>query len=348
MKQDTEDTINLSAHQDTLNTNVIYKGATGLPDGVLTPGPASSSDYAIPYDSTLMVSDKKRKSLSYFYPFDFYSFLVAYVSSGNDWSKYTNSQYYGNGFYNNPEVNIIKPTYQDVEPGSWATDIVKNSTPKINITGSAAVFGSTNTGIIANLFTYSGNSINDQMYTINNLFMSTLNYANNLGTGDVTYNNQKLYNSFIISNQASSDGKKKIKGALKLNLDSMPIVIQKNSDQVITQLDQTNVNAINWPSWINILNNNNNRFDHKIINVFYNSGNGNDASKASYYVYTSYEDNIGKIYYQMYYFGVNEGVMEQAMNKGVGTGNYNPFYSTQNIQMDPLTRRLYLLGDTNT
>ena len=186
------------------------------------------------------------------------------------------------------------------------------------------------------------------MYTVNNLFMSTLNYASNLGTGDVIYNNQKLYNSFIISNQASSDGKKKMKGALKLNLDSMPIVIQKNSDQVITQLDQTNVNAINWPSWINILNNNNNRFDHKIINVFYNSGNGNDASKASYYVYTSYEDNIGKIYYQMYYFGVNEGVMEQAMNKGVGTGNYTPFYSTQNIQMDPLTRRLYLLGDTNT
>ena len=184
-------------------------------------------------------------------------------------------------------------------------------------------------------------SYNEKLYTINNLFMSTLNYIDNLGNGKVFYNNQQLLNSLIISSQASSNGKKKNKGSLKLNTDSTAIALQKNSDPVITQLDQTNIDAINWPSWINLLNNNNNKYDHKIESVFYSSGNNNESSKATYYVYTSYVNNLNQKSYQMYYFGVDE----TSLNRGVTTSSSTSFYTTNNLAMDSLSRRLYLIGN---
>ena len=130
-----------------------------------------------------------------------------------------------------------------------------------------------------------------------------------------------------------------------MNVDSTGIVIQKNNDPVITQLDQTNINAIDWPSWINLLNNNNNKYDHKIESVFYSSGNNNELSKATYYVYTSYVNNLNQKSYQMYYFGVNETIQDQALNRGVATGPATNFYTSQNLAMDSLTRRLYLIGN---
>ena len=216
--------------------------------------------------------------------------------------------------------------------------------PNTCLTTYCFAIGSVNTGNFANVHEFignsSGNNITTKMYTINNLFMSTLNYANNLGTGKVIYNNQTLFNSFIISNQASGDGKKKTKGSLKLNLDSMSIVID-NNQKIIKTLDQTNIDAINWPSWINLLNSNSNKYDHKILNVIYNPSSNNYSSKATYYVFTSYADNIGDTNYQMYYFGA----VEKSLEKGVTTDNtYPELYQTFNVKMDPLTRRFYLFA----
>ena len=181
-----------------------------------------------------------------------------------------------------------------------------------------------------------------KMYTINNLFMSSLSHITNSQNQDLIYNNKRLLDSFIISNSASSDGKKKRKGSLNFNLDSMSIVVQKPGEEIITTLDTVNIDAINWPSWIEILKNNNILQSHKIEKVFYNSGDNNDYSKATYYVYTSYTNNLGIENYQMYYFTVEE---KESLQKGITTGKNTDFYKNNNIEMDPFTRRLYLFAN---
>ena len=342
-------TLTRSADQNNYDTNAIFSdltNATGGTHNLFLVGLENGSA-VFPNTNTFTDDFSDDRNLSYFYPSSpfgcfqiIYLLCVLYDPYGtNDIFK----SMFGNGFFGNSKENAINPpTYLETV---FVRDLRKPVDTSIQISRYSLVLGSMNTGVISNIFP--SDSFNDQksMYTINNLFMSTLNYASNLNIGKVIYNNKELFNSFIVSTQASSDGKKKMKGALKLNLDSMPIVIQKNNDPVIIALDQTNVDAINWPSWINLLNNNNNKYAHKIENIFYNSGNINDSSKATYYVYTSYLDNLGNNKYQMYYFGVNETVQDQILNKGVTTGPGIEFYNTRNLEMDSLSRRLYLIAN---
>ena len=75
-----------------------------------------------------------------------------------------------------------------------------------------------NTGVISNIFP-SDSSVMISKNLCTQLIICLcqhLNYASNLNTGKVIYNNQQLFNSFIISAQASSDGKKKTKGSFEI------------------------------------------------------------------------------------------------------------------------------------
>ena len=186
---------------------------------------------------------------------------------------------------------------------------------------------------------------NSNLVTINNLFMSTLNYVDNLGTGYVINNNERIEQNYTISN-IDSKGVYKKKGTLKLNVDSTPFIVKnKNNNKVITTLDSVNVDKINWPSWISSLALAN-KFPHKILNVIYNPRENNSGSNANYYVYTSYEDEEGTTKYQMYYFNVNKDLTSDA---GVVLADPdNAIYKTDNIIMEPLSDSFYMLGETKT
>ena len=191
--------------------------------------------------------------------------------------------------------------------------------------------------------TGSSSGWNNNITVINNLFMSSLNYASNLGTGHVLINNERIEQNYVISNVDDKNNYKK-KSSLKLNVDSMPFVVEKKSNnKIISNLDNSNIDFIDWPSWISSLTVAN-RYAHKILNVIYDPRENNSGSNANYYVYTSYIDEEGDTKYQMYYFNVNKNLTSDA---GVPLASpSDEIYNSDNIIMEPLSDSFYMLAES--